>query len=101
VEIELAVKIFQVAVAVNEPRQYGLTRDINHLGISRNSYLTAPADRLEFAGLNHDDGIVDRRPSRAVDQFPALHNEYLLCHFLTSAVDFRGLRQILLSLIAA
>jgi hypothetical protein len=35
---------------------------------------------LELAGLDDDDGILDRWPAGAVDQFPTLYHEDSICH---------------------
>jgi hypothetical protein len=79
-EIKLSMEILQVAMTVNKARQNGLALDINHLRVGWNGDFPAPADRMEPACLDNDDGILNRRPPRAVDQFSALHHECLLYH---------------------
>ena len=80
-EIKLAVKILQVAMTIDEARQDGLAPGINDLSVGGNRDFAAPADCLEPACLDHDDGILDGRPAGAVDQFSTLHDEYFFCHF--------------------
>jgi hypothetical protein len=35
---------------------------------------------LELACLDNDDGILDRRPAGAIDQFSTLYDEDSICH---------------------
>ena len=63
-EIKLAVKILQVAMTIDEARQDGLAPGINDLSVGGNRDFAAPADCLEPACLDHDDGILDRAPGR-------------------------------------
>src|SRR3990172_10875579 len=83
-EIKLAMEIFQVAVTVDEARQNGLALDINDLSAGGNRDFAALADRLEPAPLDHDDGILDRRPAGAIDQSSTLHHECFLRHVFVS-----------------
>ena len=85
-KIELAMKILQVAMSIDEPRQNGLALYIDDLSAGGNSDFAAPADSLESARLNNDHGILDRRPAGPVNQFSTLHNKYLLCHQCFSSV---------------
>ena len=93
-EIELAMKILQVAMAIDKARQNALAPNIDHLRIGRNSDFAATAHRLEFACLNNDDGIVDGRPASAVDQFSTLHDECLLCHDIFLPVRISRLLEV-------
>src|SRR6266536_3342692 len=94
-EIKLSMKILQVAMTVDEARQNGLPFDINHLCIGRNSDFAATTDCLEPACLDNDDGILDRRPAGAIDQFSTLHHKYFLCHvFFSSLLPISRLRGI-------
>ena len=77
-KIKLAVKILQVAMAIDESRQNRLAFDIDDLSAGGNSDFAAPADRLEFACLDDDHGIFDGRPAGAVDQFSTLHDKDIL-----------------------
>jgi hypothetical protein len=79
-EIKFSVKILKVAMAVDKARQNGLALDVDHLSAGGNSDVAVPTDCLEPARLDHDGRIVDRRPTRAIDQFSTLHNERLPCH---------------------
>jgi hypothetical protein len=79
-KIKLAMKILQVAMAIDESRQHGLAFYIDDLSAGGNSDFAALADRLEFAGLDDNHGILDRRPAGAVNQFSTLHHKYILCH---------------------
>ena len=83
-EIKLSMEILQMAMTIDEARQNGLASDVDHLGIGRNSDFAATADCLEPACLDNDDGILDRRPAGAIDQFSTLHHEYFLCHLFFS-----------------
>src|SRR6266403_3780627 len=80
-KIELAMKILQMAMPVDEARQNALAPDIDDLSVRGNRDVAASADGLEPACLDHDDGILDRRPAGAIDQFSTLHDKYFLCHF--------------------
>ena len=71
-------------MTIDEARQDGLAPGINDLSVGGNRDFGAPADCLEPACLDHDDGILDGRPAGAVDQFSTLHDEYFLCHFFLS-----------------
>jgi hypothetical protein len=66
-EIKLAMKILQVAMAIDKARQDTLAPDIDHLRIGRHSDFSASTDRLKSTSVNNDNGIVDGRPSSAVD----------------------------------
>jgi hypothetical protein len=50
---------------------------------------------LEPARPDNDDGILNRRPAGAIDQFSTLHHEYFLCHlffsFLVSITKMPGI----------
>jgi hypothetical protein len=93
-EIKLSMKILQVAMTIDEARQDGLASDVNHLCMGRNGDLAAPTNSLKLALLDKDDGIVDGRPARAVNQFSTLHHEYFLCHvFFSSFIPINRLLQ--------
>jgi hypothetical protein len=85
-EIKLAVEIFEVTMSIDEARQNGSAMDVNYLGSGGNRDFATTADRLKPARLDNDDGVVERRPARAVDEFPALNHEPLLCHALVSSL---------------
>ena len=67
-------------MSIDEARQNGSAMDVNYLGSGGNRDFATPADRLKPARLDNDDGVVERRPARAVDEFPAANHEPLLCH---------------------
>ena len=50
--------------------------DVDDLGAGGNGDLAAAADGLEAVVFDHDDGIVDRRTSGAVDQHSALDHQH-------------------------
>src|SRR4029077_10640648 len=79
-EIKLSMEILQVAMTIDEARQNALASDINDLSAGRNRDFSAITDRLEPACLYNDDGILNRRPPCAIDQFSTLHNECFFCH---------------------
>jgi hypothetical protein len=81
-EIKLAMKIFQVAVPIDEARQDGLTFDIDDLSASGDRDCAAPPDCLESPSLDNNDAIFDRRPAAAIDQSSTLNHERLVCHVL-------------------
>src|SRR4029434_1193848 len=85
-EIKLSMEILQVAMTVDKARQNGLAFDINHFCVGRNRDFAATTDCLEPARLDNDNGILDRRPAGAVDQFSTLHHEYFLCHVFFSSL---------------
>src|ERR1700730_14931129 len=66
-QIKLAEKIFPVAMAVEKARQHGLAAGVDDLRALRNGHLAVAAGGGEAAVLDNDDGILDRRPSGAVD----------------------------------
>ncbi len=74
------MKVLQVAVAVDEARENGLALGVDHLGAGGNGDRAAPADGLEPAALDNDDGVLDRRPAGAVDQSAALDHERFFRH---------------------
>ena len=80
------MEILQVAMTVDKARQNGLALDINHLRVGWNGDFPAPADCLEPARLDNDDGILDRWPAGAIDQSSTLHHEYFLCHLFFSSL---------------
>ena len=88
-EIKLAVKILQVAMTIDEARQNGLAPGINDLSVGGNRDFAAPADCLEPACLDHDDGILDGRPAGAVDQFSTLHDEVFSLPFFYPSPSLR------------
>jgi hypothetical protein len=92
-EIELAVKILQVAMTIDETWQHGLTLGIDDLGACRNRNFAAATDCLELTRLNNDDGILDRRPARAIDQFSTLYHEDSIRHDLYLPWSIRRLLQ--------
>jgi hypothetical protein len=70
-----------MAMPIDKTREDALASDINDLSVGGNRDFGAPADCLEPACLDHDDGILDGRPAGAVDQFSTLHDKYFFCHF--------------------
>ena len=93
-KIELAMKILQVAMSIDESRQNGLAMHVDDLSAGGNSEFAAPADSLEPACLDDNHGILDRRPAGPVNQFSTLHHKYLLCHICFSSVlPISGLRR--------
>jgi hypothetical protein len=86
-EIELAMKVLQMAMPIDKTRQDALAPDINDLGVGGDGDFAAPADCLKPACLDHDDGILERRPSGTVDQFSTLHDKYFFCHFFFPFFD--------------
>src|SRR5262245_50960658 len=79
-EIELAVEMFHMTVTTDEARQNGLAFHVDFFGVIGHANFAAPADRLEPAGLDDDDGIVDRRPSGTINQLSATHYECFVRH---------------------
>jgi hypothetical protein len=79
-EIQLSMKILQVAMNVDKAGQNGLALDIDHLRVGRNGDFPASTDGLESASPDNDDGILNRGPAGAIDQSSTLHNEYFLYH---------------------
>src|SRR5262245_31576502 len=79
-EIEFTMKIFQMTMTVDETRQDGLAFDIDHLSAGGNRAFTPATDGLKPASLDNNDGVLDRWPSSAIDQFTTLHHEYFLRH---------------------
>jgi hypothetical protein len=90
-EVKLSMKILQVAVTIDEPRQNGFTVDLDHLGVSRNSNFTGSTHRRELAFLDNDRRVIDRWPAGAIDQFPTAHNEYFLGHLFSSPISYNRL----------
>src|SRR6185503_2850508 len=86
-QIELPMKILQVAVTVDKAWQDGFASDVDHLRATGNGDFAALADGLELSRLDNDRRILDRRPARAVDQFPTLNHERCFCHSFYSFLD--------------
>src|SRR5215470_2585581 len=72
VKVKLAHPVAQVAVTVDEPGQDRLAFSVDHFRAFRRLYVAALTDVADAAVLENDDGIGERRASRAVDQRAAL-----------------------------
>ena len=79
-QVEFAVKIFQMAMAIHEARHHGPPGDIDHLGVGRDRHVPRIADCLEPAALDQDDRIFDGLPAGTVDQLAALDRQNLKNH---------------------
>jgi hypothetical protein len=74
------MEILQVAMTIDETRQDSLAFDVDHLSARRKRHFAATTDGLELTRLDNDDGILDRRPASAIDQFSTLYDEDSICH---------------------
>jgi hypothetical protein len=72
-------------MAIDKAGQNSLALDINHLSAGGNSDFAPTTDCLELACLDNDNGILNRWPAGAIDQFSTLHHERFLCHIFFSS----------------
>ena len=80
-EIELAVKILEMGVAVDEARQNREPARVDDVGVGRKLDLAPLTDRLEPARLDDNDGVLDGRTTGAVDQRSTLYHKDVTGHF--------------------
>src|SRR5262249_28937038 len=82
-EVELAVKIFQMTMAVDEARQHRLAGRVDDLGIGRNGHIAALSDRFKPSAADDDHRIPDRWTAGAVDQLATPQCQHFVSHPLT------------------
>jgi hypothetical protein len=66
-EIKVAVKIFEMSMAVDKTWHHRFARDVDHFSISWDRKTLRVADGFEAAVLDDDDSIFDRRAPGPVD----------------------------------
>ena len=81
-QIELAVEILEMAVAVDEPRQHRLAGDVDDVGIGRN--VPALPDGFDSVAADDDGGILHRRAAGASISVPPLSTSGLAAIVLFS-----------------
>src|ERR1041385_2496969 len=88
-EIELAVEIFEMTMAVDKAGKNRPALDVDHLGAGGNGDGAAPPDGLKSSVLNDDHSVVHQSAPGAVDQFSALYEQRIFRHIFTSHVFSR------------
>ena len=71
-KVNLADEIEQVAMAVDEPWENGLTLDVDHAGAARNRNVAAFADGFDPLAFDDDHCVFDRWPASGIDERAAL-----------------------------
>jgi hypothetical protein len=81
-EVEFAVKIFQVAMAIDESRQNRPALDIDNFGPFWDRDITSHPHSSNSPRLNDDYRAVDRCAPRSVYESSTLYDQRLFRHFL-------------------